>query len=88
MSYRTMNLRDADETEVEVEYTATGGCPAHMGSLSYEGHPAEAPEIEIVRVTRSSDGSEVKLSDEEHERIETELAETHEDDLGDDWYFD
>lgn len=35
---------------VFAEYTLTGGCPAHMGSMSYAGHPAESPELEFVKV--------------------------------------
>ena len=27
-----------------------GGCPAHMGSLNYPGHPAEPMEIEIETI--------------------------------------
>jgi hypothetical protein len=32
------------------EYTFSAGSPAHYGSLSYEGHPAEPAEIEFVCV--------------------------------------
>jgi hypothetical protein len=47
------------ETEFEIgqktvlvfaEYTLTGGCPAHYGSLTYPGHPAEPAELEFVNV--------------------------------------
>ena len=37
------------ELIVEYEFNITAsGCSAHMGSLSYEGHPAEAAEFEIT----------------------------------------
>ena len=37
------------EMLVDYEYDITyRGCAAHMGSLSYEGHPAEAAEFEIT----------------------------------------
>ena len=83
--FATMNLRDADETQVDVEYTATGGDPGNTYGLPEDCWPAEAPEIGIVRVTRTADDSEVKLTDEEDERISIHLAETHEDDHSDDW---
>jgi hypothetical protein len=35
---------------VFAEYKLTGGCPAHMGSLTYPGDPAESPELEFVKV--------------------------------------
>jgi hypothetical protein len=35
---------------VFAEYTFSAGIPAHMGSLSYAGHPAEPAEIEFVKV--------------------------------------
>ena len=35
---------------VFAEYTFSAGSPAHMGSLSYEGHPAEPAEIEFVKI--------------------------------------
>jgi hypothetical protein len=47
------------ETEFEIgqktvlvfaEYTLTGGCPAHYGSLTYPGHPAEPADLEFVKV--------------------------------------
>lgn len=67
-----------DETEVTVEYSISGGCAAHMGSLSYAGHPAEAPEVEIVKVFNES--GPVKHTDAEDERWCQWIVENHEDD--------
>ena len=40
-----------DEIELNVEFHFTNyGCPAHMGSLNYSGHPAESSEIEIDKI--------------------------------------
>lgn len=74
-----------DESPVTVEYTASGGCSAHMGSMTYAGHPAEAPEIEIVKAF--NDAGPVMLTPAEDERMSTWLAENHEDaaDDGDDY---
>lgn len=45
------------ELEVEVDLKMTSkGCPAHYGSLSYPGHPAEPPEYDVVSV-KALDGS-------------------------------
>jgi hypothetical protein len=44
---------------VSAEYTLTGGCPAHMGSMTYAGHPAESPELEFSNVT-------INLTDKDH----------------------
>lgn len=41
------------------EYTFSPGSPAHYGSLSYEGHPAEPAEIEFVKV-------EINTTDTDH----------------------
>lgn len=39
------------EVVLTVDFKITyGGCPAHMGSLSYAGHPAEGMEIEIETI--------------------------------------
>jgi hypothetical protein len=73
-----------DETPVTVEFTYSGGCPAHYGSLSYPGHPAEPPEIEIVKAF--NDSGDVKLTDAEDERMTLWLMENFEDD-GDDYDF-
>lgn len=75
-----------DETPVTVEYTISGGCAAHMGSLSYAGHPAEAPEVEFVKAF--NDAGPVVLTDAESERMYQWIIENHEDDGpdSDDWY--
>ena len=83
--YHTTYLPGDDDTEIEVEYTATGGCDAHMGSLDYSGHPSEAPEIELLKARRKADGVVITLSDADSERIQQEIAETHEDPSDDDW---
>lgn len=74
-----------DGTPVTVEYSARGGCPAHYGSMSYAGHPAEGPEIEIVKAF--NDAGPVSLTDAEDERMWLWIAEHHEDDEPDydDW---
>lgn len=44
-------IRDNQETEVFVDYKMTSaGCSAHMGSMSYAGHPAEDPEFEVQKI--------------------------------------
>lgn len=50
---------------VFAEYTLTGGCPAHMGSMSYAGHPAEPPELEFVKV-------EINTTDKDHQTAKAE----------------
>ena len=37
----------ADEIGLTVDFYYQAGMPAHMGSLTYAGHPADPPEIEI-----------------------------------------
>ena len=63
-----------------VDYTFKGGAPAHYGSLSYPGHPADPDEIEIEAVWRKTDESNpnapaFQLTDEEREKIEAHIAE-------------
>jgi|SRR5581483_5964355 len=50
---------------VFAEYTLSGGCPAHMGSLSYPGHPAEPAELEFVKV-------EINTTDKDHKTAKAE----------------
>ena len=77
-------VRDAETDDVvEVEFSYSGGCSAHMGSMNYPGHPAEAPEIEVLKAWRElPDGSseDVTLTDEERQRCETDIAENWEED--------
>lgn len=40
----------AGEITLSVEFQWRAGVPAHMGSLSYPGHPAEPPELEIETI--------------------------------------
>lgn len=50
---------------VVAEYTLTGGCPAHMGSLNYPGHPAEPPELEFFNVA-------INTTDKDHKDAKSE----------------
>jgi hypothetical protein len=50
---------------VFAEYTLSGGCPAHMGSLTYPGHPAEPAELEFVKV-------EINTTDKDHKEAKAE----------------
>lgn len=47
------------------EYTFSAGSPAHYGSLSYEGHPADPAEIEFVKV-------EINTTDKDHKEAKVE----------------
>ena len=91
--FRTALLDDR-ETEIEVEIAVhSWGCSAHMGSFSYAGHPAEGPEVEIVKAWRLDQANDrnapdilASLTDAERERIETEFCEDPpEPDYGDDY---
>ncbi len=64
-----------DEMEVTVEYTWSPGCPAHYGSMTYPGHPAEPPEVEIVKVVSAS--GEIKWTDAEDEKWSLWIMENH-----------
>lgn len=80
--FRSATLDDG-ETEIEVEIAVhSWGCAAHMGSMSYAGHPAEGPEVEIIDAwlladTNNADAPSIlsSLTDAERERIETEFCE-------------
>lgn len=48
------------------EYTLSGGCPAHYGSLSYAGHPAEPAELEFVKVEINTTDSDSKTAKAEN----------------------
>jgi hypothetical protein len=50
---------------VFAEYTFSAGSPAHYGSLSYPGHPAEPAEIEFVKV-------ELNTTDKDHKTAKVE----------------
>jgi len=85
-------VRDDGETEVEVEIDVhSWGAPAHYGSLSYPGHPAEPPEVEIIDAWLMSDAAfadapRLKLTDAEVARIEIDFLENPpEPDYGDDY---
>ena len=91
--FRTAVLDDR-ETEIEVEIAIhTWGCDAHMGSMSYAGHPAESPEVEIVDAWLLEEANLpnaprilASLTDAEILRIETEfLEDPPEADYGDDY---
>ena len=79
------NLDDEDETQVTVEFKYTPGCSAHMGSMSYPGHPAEPAEVEIQKVVNSTTGETVTLTDAEGERICQWLIENHVETDDRDW---
>lgn len=53
--------------DVTIEYSMSGGCSAHMGSLNYAGHPAEAPELEFIKAWIEPDGTPTELTTEESE---------------------
>lgn len=65
------------EVKVSVQLKMTyKGCPAHMGSLTYPGHPAEPPEYDVVSVT-PADG--VPLSEYEKDlAIDAALEKAYE----------
>ena len=67
--------RDDGETEVEVEFEVySWGCAAHMGSMTYAGHPAEGPEISLVAARLLSE-EKIELTEAEIERFEQEFCE-------------
>lgn len=80
--FRTAVLDDK-ETEIEVEIAVhSWGCSAHMGSMSYAGHPAEGPEVEIIDAWLLEEAHLpnpprilASLTDEERQRIEEEFCE-------------
>lgn len=77
--YRFTTLNDR-ETEIEVEVTVhSWGCAAHMGSMTYAGHPAEGPEVEVTDAWLVEDALQpsilASLTDAERERIELDFCE-------------
>ena len=50
------------EILVFCEYTLTGGCPAHYGDMNYPGHPAEAAELEFVKVELNTTDEDPKTA--------------------------
>jgi hypothetical protein len=49
------------EIVVSVSFSFTAGSPAHMGSLSYAGNPADPDEIEIESIKlHDNDGNELE----------------------------
>jgi hypothetical protein len=48
------------------EYTLTGGCRAHYGSLTYPGHPAEPAELEFVKVEINTTDDDPKTAKPEN----------------------
>jgi hypothetical protein len=48
------------------EYTLTAGCPAHYGSMSYPGHPAESAELEFVKVELNTTDTDPKTAKAEN----------------------
>lgn len=80
-TYFRDHVRDDGETEIQVEISVSSwGCSAHMGSMSYAGHPAEPPECEIVGAwlkadENKADAPRLELTDQERERIELHFLE-------------
>lgn len=84
--------RGEDSIDICVDYKyARVGCPAHYGSLTYPGHPAEPDEVEITDVWLKSDEDDphaprFKLTDDEYEKIELHILENPpEPDYPEDW---
>ena len=82
---------DEAETDITVEYTISGGCAAHYGSLNYPGHPAEAPEVEIGDAwifsptpIKRADRIAVNLTDAEEQKLRDWIIENHEEPERDD----
>ena len=76
----TIERGEDDAFDIWVEYTFTAGAPAHYGSLSYPGHPAEPAEVEIVGAWRDPASPtdpvpDFNLTDEEREKIEVWILE-------------
>jgi hypothetical protein len=72
--------RGEESIDVCIDYTYSAGAPAHFGSLTYPGHPADPDEVEIQSVWRASDENlpdapEFELTDEEREKIEQWICE-------------
>ena len=89
--FHTTNLTDEAETEVLVEYSASAYIPAQTYGPAENCHPAEGGEVEIINVCLANavdaagQNIPVVLTDADRERIETWLAENHEDDRSDDY---
>lgn len=64
--YETTFQIGSKEVLVFAEYTLTGGCSAHMGSLSYAGHPAEGPELEFIKVELNTTDADPKTAKAEN----------------------
>jgi hypothetical protein len=48
------------------EYTFSAGSPAHYGSLSYEGHPADPAEVEFVTIELNTTDTDPKTAKAEN----------------------
>lgn len=64
--YETSFTIGSREVLVFAEYTLSGGCSAHMGSLSYPGHPAEPAELEFVKVELNTTDDDPKIAKPEN----------------------
>jgi hypothetical protein len=64
--YETTFQIGRKEVLVIVEYTLTGGCPAHYGSFNYPGHPAEPAELEFVKVELNTTDADPKTAKPEN----------------------
>lgn len=64
--YETTFQIGRKEVLVFCEYKLTGGCPAHYGSMSYPGHPAEPAELEFVKVELNTTDSDLKTAKAEN----------------------
>lgn len=50
------------DVDVELTYTYTPGSPAHYGSMSYAGHPAEPDDVEITGIKLTRTDSKTKVT--------------------------
>jgi len=77
--YAEWTIERGEEPSVDIciDYKFRAGLPAHYGSLTYPGHPAEPNEIEIISAKRKGDpdAAEFEFTDEEREEIEGWLME-------------
>jgi hypothetical protein len=51
---------------VFAEYTFSAGSPAHMGSMSYEGHPADPAEVEFIKIELNTTDADAKTAKAEN----------------------
>src|ERR1700731_1519891 len=64
--YETYFQISGKKVLIFAEYTFSAGSPAHYGSLSYPGHPAEPAEIEFVTVELNTTDTDLKMAKPEN----------------------